>query len=279
MNSEQLIAWCQDALRKPLVMGVLNVTPDSFSDPGCYLSVEAACQRAQAMIAEGADLIDIGGESSRPGAAPVSSDEELARVIPVIERIRSMHDVCISIDTCKAEVMVAAVAAGASFINDIHALQGDGALSAVAQMNVPVCLMHMKGTPATMQDNPRYSEDIGVEINQFFHQRIDAAQKAGIARDRLILDPGFGFGKTVQQNLSLLKKLREFQQHGLPVLLGVSRKSTLGAVLNKNVMDRMPGGLAIAVFAILNGVAMIRTHDVRETTEALHMMDAILDKH
>lgn len=287
MNSEQFTTWCQSGmttsvspmtiLRKPLVMGVLNVTPDSFSDAGRYLNTDVACQRAQSMISQGADIIDIGGESSRPGAIAVSCDDELARILPVIERIRSTSDVCISIDTCKAEVMVAAVAAGASFINDINALRGEGALTAVARMKVPVCLMHMQGSPETMQNNLDYPQDIIVAINQFFCQRIEACEQAGISRNRLILDPGFGFGKSVQQNLLLLKRLQEFQQHALPVLLGVSRKSTLGAVLNKSVMDRMPGGLATAVFAVLHGVAIIRTHDVDETTQALQMIDAIIN--
>lgn len=276
MNSEQFISWCQTAQRKPLVMGILNVTPDSFSDAGSYLEREVAYDHAQVMIEHGVDIIDIGGESSRPGALAVSVNEELARIIPVIERIRANHDVCISVDTCKADVMVAAIAAGASFINDIHALQGEGALAAVAQMDVPVCLMHMQGTPATMQDNPYYPQDIVVEINQFFQQRIEACEKAGISRERLILDPGFGFGKSVQQNLLLLKRLDEFLLHQRPILLGVSRKSTLGSVLNKGLMERMSAGLSAAIFAVLNGVTMIRTHDVHETIQALKMLDAIV---
>ena len=275
MNSQQLASWCQSSLRKPLVMGVLNVTPDSFSDAGCYLDLDEAYQRAQVMIEQGVDIIDVGGESSRPGALPVSVDEELARILPIIERIRANHDVCISVDTCKAEVMVAAVTSGATFINDIHALQGDGALSATAEMDVPVCLMHMQGTPATMQNNPHYEQDIVVEINRFFQARIEACVKSGIRRERLILDPGFGVGKSVQQNLLILKRLAEFQIHRLPVLLGVSRKSTLGAVLNRAVMDRMPGGIAAGVHAVLHGASIIRTHDVDETTQAMQMIHAI----
>ncbi len=275
MNSEQLATWCQSSRPKPLVMGILNVTPDSFSDAGCYLDLDAAYLRAQAMIQQGVNILDIGGESSRPGAQPVSTDEELARILPIIERIRASHDVCISVDTCKADVMVAAVASGATFINDIHALQGEGALAAVAAMKVPVCLMHMQGTPVTMQNNPHYDQDIVVEINRFFQARIDACVKSGIRRERLILDPGFGFGKSVQQNLLLLKRLAEFQIHRLPVLLGVSRKSTLGAVLNRAVMDRMPGGIAAAVYAVLHGASIIRTHDVDETTQAMQMIHAI----
>jgi dihydropteroate synthase len=284
VNSEQFSVWCQsnrsilkstDDLRKPLIMGVLNVTPDSFSDGGQHPDPEAAFQRAMIMIEQGADIIDIGGESARPGAVSVSVDIELNRVIPVIERIRSLSDVCISIDTCKAEVMSAAVTAGASIVNDIAALRGEGVLPVVARMDVPVCLMHMQGSPVMMQDKPCYSQDIDVEINDFFKQRIAACEQAGIRRDRLILDPGFGFGKSVQHNLMLLKRMAGFQQHGLPVLLGVSRKSTLGAISGKKVMERMPAGLAIAVFAILNGVSIVRTHDVAETTQALQMIDAI----
>lgn len=263
--------------QQSLVMGVLNVTPDSFSDAGHYLDLEQAWKRARLMIEQGADIIDIGGESSRPGATAVSCDEELARVIPIIERIRSISDICISIDTCKADVMVAAVSAGASIINDIKGLQGEGAIAAVAQMNVPVCLMHMHGSPETMQNNPHYSQDMLLEINQFFHQRIEACEHAGIQRNRLILDPGFGFGKSVEQNLRLLKRLAEFKQHKLPVLLGVSRKNTLGVVLNQSIMNRMNGGLATAVFAIMHGVNIVRTHDVIETTQALHMIDAIVN--
>ena len=278
MNGEQLTSLPLN-LSKPLVMGILNVTPDSFSDAGNYLDPEAACRRAQAMIDQGVDIIDIGGESSRPGATPVSCENELDRVIPVIERIRSVSDVCLSIDTCKAAVMEAAVIAGASLINDINALQGEGALSAVARMTVPVCLMHMQGSPGTMQNNPRYSQDIIVEINQFFHERIEACEQAGIQRERLILDPGFGFGKSVQHNLLILKRLNEFQEHARPILLGVSRKSTLGAVLNKRALERMPGGLATAVYAVLHGVSIIRTHDVDETTQALQMIDAIVNAH
>lgn len=277
MNRLQFTTWCSVPLRKPLIMGVLNITPDSFSDAGHFLDHDVALRRVEAMIEQGADIIDVGGESSRPGATTVSSAEELSRVIPVIERIRSMHDICISIDTCKADVMEAAVTAGASFINDINALRGFGALSVAARMDVPVCLMHMQGAPDDMQNNPHYPVDIIDEINQFFHQRIEACEQAGIARDRLILDPGFGFGKTVQHNLQMLKRIVAFQQHALPVLLGVSRKSTLGAVLKKNVLERLPGALATTVFAALNGVSIIRTHDVAETKQALQMLDAIVN--
>ncbi len=276
VNSEQFIAWRQTRTMKPLIMGVLNVTPDSFSDAGQFLDPSKALQRALDMIEQGADIIDIGGESSRPGAAPISCNAELARVIPVIEHIRASLDICLSIDTCKADVMEAAVAAGASMINDINALRGDGVLAVVARLDVPVCLMHMQGAPDTMQNNPYYSDDIVDEINQFFHLRIEACTRAGIARERLILDPGFGFGKSVQHNLRLVNRLVEFQQHRLPVLLGVSRKSTLGAVLQKNVHARLLGGLAVAVFAAQNGASIIRTHDVDETNQALQMLNAVV---
>jgi dihydropteroate synthase len=286
MNSLQFIEWCRVRTptvlspafqRKPLVMGVLNITPDSFSDGGSFLDPNHAYQRAQVMIGQGADLIDIGGESARPGAKAISSAEEIKRVLPVIERIRATSDICISIDTHKSEVMRAAVNGGASVINDIMALSDVEALSSVAELDVPVCLMHMQGKPSSMQQNPHYSTDVVIEINQFFHQRIEACVLAGIRREHLLLDPGFGFGKTVQHNLQLVRRLNEFQQHGVPLLLGVSRKSTIGAVLQKDVSERLPGSLALAIFAALNGVSIIRTHDVDETNQALKMIDAIGD--
>ncbi len=289
MNSDELKRWCDSQgsflplshltscyLRKSLVMGVLNITPDSFSDGGQFLDVEAAFDRAQMMIEQGADIIDIGGESSKPGAVPVDCVDEIARVVPVIRRIRCQSDICISIDTCKAGVMLAAIDAGASMINDIYALKGKRALQVAASLNVPVCLMHMRGTPQTMQNNPQYEINVVYEINAFFQERIKACEQAGIAREQLILDPGFGFGKSVQHNLTLLQRLKSFQCHGLPILLGVSRKSTLGAVLHKDIHERMPGGLAVAAFAVLNGVTIIRTHDVGETNQALQMLEAIV---
>ncbi len=276
MNAADFYVWCKEKARKPLVMGVLNITPDSFSDAGSYLELDSACRRVETMLAHGVDIIDVGGESSRPGATPVSCQQELDRVIPVIEQIRSMSDICISIDTYKAQVMETAVAAGASFINDIYALQHVNALSVVAKMTVPVCLMHMQGMPLNMQKAPHYSDDVSADINQFFQQRMIACEHAGIQRERLILDPGFGFGKSVRHNLMLLQGLNTFQRHGLPVLLGVSRKSTLGVILNnQQASTRMPAGLAAAVFAILNGVNMIRTHDVLETIQAIQMINAI----
>ncbi|HBI21088.1 MAG TPA: dihydropteroate synthase [Legionella sp.] len=259
-------------------MGVLNRTPDSFSDGGHFLEQHQAMQRARMMIEQGADIIDVGGESSRPGAVEISCAEELARVIPIIEAIRSISDICISIDTRKALVMKAAVAAGASIINDIQALRGVDALSVAAQLDVPVCLMHMQGMPDSMQTSPHYASGILDEINLFFEQRIQACVQAGISRERLILDPGFGFGKSVEHNLTLLNGLAAFQRHGLPLLLGVSRKSTLGAITQKPVDERGPAGIAAAVFAATQGVQMIRTHDVGETNQALQMLDAIASK-
>ena len=259
-------------------MGILNTTPDSFSDGGDYIDVNHAYDRVQAMIAEGADIIDVGGESTKPGAITVSVAEELERVIPLIERIRAGSDICISIDTSKADVMRSAVAAGATWINDVKALTAQGSMAVAASLNVPVCLMHMQGVPAVMQENPVYTADILDALNAFFQDRITACVNAGLQPEQLILDPGFGFGKSVQHNLRILKYLRVFQQHGLPLLLGVSRKSTIGVVLQKTVFKRLSGSLAVAVYAALQGISIIRTHDVDETNQALDMVDAIIGK-
>ena len=280
VNSEKFNQWLVDYQSnlpsRPLIMGVLNVTPDSFSDGGKFLDPTQACKQAILMIKQGADIIDIGGESSKPGALPVTSSEELARVIPVIEQIRAISDVCISVDTCKAQVMEEAVIAGASLINDISAFSDPAALAIAANHSVPICLMHMKGSPQTMQEDPQYVDDVVLEINDFFQQRIQACVDAGIARERIIIDPGFGFGKTIQHNMLLVRRLVEFQQHNQPVLLGVSRKSTLGAILEKPVNERLIGGIVISVLAALQGVALIRTHDVDETQQALKMIQAIV---
>lgn len=259
-------------------MGILNVTPDSFSDAGRFVTVNDAVTHAMGMVSNGADMIDVGGESTKPGAKPLSLEEELSRVIPVIERIRVESDICISIDTYKPEVMQAAVAAGATFINDIQALREEGALLTVSQLKVPVCLMHMQGTPQFMQINPHYAQDIIEEINQFFYQRIHACLNAGIDRAHILLDPGFGFGKAVYHNLCLVNRLQEFRQHQLPLLLGVSRKSTIGAVLKKTMDERLMGGLAASVYAALQGVSILRTHDVDETNQALQMVNAIVNE-
>ena len=283
MNSAQLTAWCHTTmpssltyLRKPLIMGILNTTPDSFSDGGRFLNPEHAYQQAQMMIEHGADIIDIGGESTRPGAQRISCNEELDRVIPVIERIRATSDIAISIDTQKAHVMEAAIHAGACFINDINALQSKDALSTAARLKMPICLMHMQGEPDSMQVNPTYTNNVVDEINNFFIHRIHACEEAGILRKHIILDPGVGFGKSVEHNLLILNQLSAFQIHGLPILLGVSRKSTIGVIISKPVLERLSAGLATAVFAALQGVTMIRTHDVAETKQALDMLDAIM---
>ncbi|KTC94436.1 dihydropteroate synthase [Legionella erythra] len=284
MNNSEFLNWLNHYAKthsspvssKPLIMGVLNVTPDSFADGGRYIDPDAALQQALRMVCAGVDLIDLGGESSQPGARAVSIQEQLDRVLPVIEKIRQESDICLSIDTTKAAVMRAAVGAGADMINDIKAFSEEGALAAAAELNVPVCLMHMNGIPETMQENPYYSKDVVDEINDFFVDRIERCVQAGIAPRHLILDPGFGFGKSVQHNLWLTKHIQRFQRHGLPLLLGASRKSTLGAVLNKAVEQRLIGSIAVAVFAGLQGVAIIRTHDVDETNQALSMIDAIV---
>lgn len=261
---------------RPLIVGILNVTPNSFSDAYRYIDSEAARRRALEMIEQGVDLIDLGGEASSPGSIPISVDEELSRVIPVIRAIREASDVCISIDTCKAIVMKETVDAGASMINDILALTGKDSLATAKALNVPVCLMHMKGTPQTMQDSPFYEDDIVTEINNFFCERIQSCIDAGIAKKCIILDPGIGFGKSLAHNLQILKRISVFNIHKQPLLLGVSRKNMIGEVLRKAISERMIGGVAIAIYAWMQGVRLIRTHDVDETKQAFSMVDAIL---
>lgn len=256
-------------------MGILNLTPDSFYDGGKYSHPDAAYDHAQAMIAAGADVLDIGGESSRPGASAISAQEELDRVLPIIERICAEHPIALSIDTYKPEVMKAAITAGAAGINDIYALQMPGALEAVINSDVRICLMHMQGTPVTMQEAPDYPQDVVTDINDFFAQRIEVCTQAGVDRSRLVLDPGFGFGKTVQHNLQLVHRIGEFCHHSLPILLGVSRKSAIGAVLNQPPAGRMVGGLTLAIYAILAGVSIIRTHDVLETKQACQILQTM----
>lgn len=259
-------------------MGVLNVTPDSFSDGGLFFQAEHAYDKAMSMVSEGADWIDIGGESSRPGALSISLDEELSRVIPVIERIRQVSDICLSIDTCKTEVMEASAHLGVNLINDITALQGEHALSTVARLGLSVCLMHMQGIPQTMQLKPEYHEDVVTLINDYFSQRLHCCLEAGIPREKIILDPGIGFGKSVRHNLSIIKRMNEFHQHQCPLMLGVSRKSMIGSVLNRPISERLFGSIAVAVFtAVQGGAAIIRTHDVCETHQALEMVGAIMN--
>jgi dihydropteroate synthase len=261
-------------LSRPQVMGVLNVTPDSFSDGGEFFSVDKGVAQAQRMVEEGAAIIDIGGESTRPGAQPVSLDEELRRVLPVIEALQSTIPVPVSIDTQKPEVMRAAVAAGAGLINDIAALQAEGAIATAAELGVPVCLMHMQGIPETMQDNPGYTDVVG-EVAGFLATRADACIAAGIPAGRILIDPGFGFGKTVEHNLQLLRQLDRLVSQGYPVLVGLSRKSLIGKVLDLPVDNRLYPGIALAVLAAWQGAAVIRTHDVQETVEAVRMCVAV----
>jgi dihydropteroate synthase len=260
---------------KPLVMGILNVTPDSFFDGGKFFSMDKAYEHACHLINHGADLIDIGGESTRPGAIPVSVDTELERTIPVIQYIRAHSDICISIDTHKPEVMETAVQEGANMINDVYALRTPGALEMAAKLGVPVCLMHMQGKPENMQQAPYYPNGILTEVMYFFKERIENCVNAGMDKKNLILDPGFGFGKQTEDNLYLIKMLEDFLVLELPLLLGVSRKSTIGKILNKEVQDRLPGSIALAVYAALKGVGIIRTHDVDETNQALIMIEQV----
>jgi dihydropteroate synthase len=265
-------------LSTPQVMGILNVTPDSFSDGGKYAQFDYALEQAEQMIASGATIIDIGGESTRPGAEAVSEHDELARVIPVLKAIKQRFNILVSIDTSKASVMSAAIDAGADMINDVRALQNDGCLAAIANSNIPVCLMHMQGIPKNMQNSPSYDHVIN-DIIVFFQQRIDACINAGIARERLILDPGFGFGKTLEQNFHLLANLSKFNQLGLPLLAGLSRKSMIGNLLNREVEQRLAGSLATAIIAAQQGAQIIRVHDVQETVDALKILKAVTDQH
>ncbi|MGY6555962.1 MAG: dihydropteroate synthase [Wenzhouxiangella sp.] len=262
---------------RPLLMGVVNVTPDSFSDGGLFLDPALALAHALALVGQGADMLDIGGESTRPGAEPVGETEELARVIPVIEALRARTDTPISIDTSKPAVMRAAVAAGANMINDVCALQTPGAAEAAAQLNVPVCLMHMQGQPRTMQQAPVYA-DVVEELLAFFRARIEACLAAGLRREQLVVDPGFGFGKTLEHNLVLLAALGRFSELDLPVLAGLSRKSMLGAITGRERPEqRVAASLAAALLAGERGAAIIRVHDVAETRDALMVWQAVRD--
>lgn len=255
-------------------MGILNVTPDSFSDGGHYNQLDTAMVQVEKMIAQGAAIIDVGGESTRPGAASVSLQEELQRVIPVIEKINAEFDCVISIDTYKAEVMRAAVAAGAGIINDVNALAAEGALQAAAALQVPVCLMHKQGTPETMQDMAHY-QDVTEEVLAFLQQRVDACLAGGIARDKIIIDPGFGFGKQLPHNLQLMRDLPRFKQMDLPLLVGVSRKSMLGLILDKTVDERGAGTTALETLAVWQGADIIRTHDVAAAIDAVRVTKAV----
>ena len=261
------------SLASPVVMGILNVTPDSFSDGGKFSSFELACQHADEMVAQGALIIDIGGESTRPGAADVSVEDELARVVPLVEYVAKHHDVWISVDTSKPEVMRQAVNAGAHLINDVRALLEPGALKTAAQLNVPICLMHMQGAPRTMQSAPEY-QDVIADVFKFLNERIQACLEAGIPRERLLIDPGFGFGKTLEHNYELLAKLERFEQFELPILIGLSRKSMIGNLLARPTSERLAGSLAGAMIAAQKGAHIIRVHDVPETVDMLKVLQA-----
>lgn len=261
-------------LSTPRVMGILNVTPDSFSDGGRFVRPDEAIAQALRMVEEGAAIIDIGGESTRPGAAEVPVEEELSRVIPLIEALATELTVPISVDTSKPEVMVAAAEAGAGMLNDVYALRREGALVAAAQTGLPLCLMHMQGEPRTMQAQPYYEDVVG-EVSAFLAERMSACEAAGIERGKILLDPGFGFGKTLGHNLTLLKYLSEFHRLGAPLLVGMSRKSMIGQVIDAPVEQRLYGSVAVATMAAAAGVQIIRVHDVKPTTDALKMVAAV----
>ena len=255
-------------------MGVLNVTPDSFSDGGRFVRLDDAVERGVQMAEEGAAIIDVGGESTRPGAQPVGLDEELRRVVPVIARLHSRTQALLSVDTSKPEVMHAAAAAGAAMVNDVRALREPGALEAVAATGCAVCLMHMLGEPRTMQDAPSY-RDVVAEVRQFLGERAATCIKAGVPAERMVLDPGFGFGKTLQHNLELLRRLRELSVDGLPMLAGLSRKSMVGALTGRPPDERLYGSVALAMVAALNGARILRVHDVAATVDALKVVAAV----
>lgn len=261
-------------LSTPQVMGILNVTPDSFSDGGRFAIAKSAIQQTAIMLEQGAGIIDVGGESTRPGAADVSLNEELDRVIPVIEKIAREFDTIISIDTSKPEVMDAAIKAGAGFINDVNALRGEGALEAAVKLGVPVCLMHMQGMPRTMQTAPSY-EHVTKDIIDFLSERIQACIDIGFRNEQLLVDPGFGFGKTLEQNCQLMRELNTFKELDCPVLVGVSRKSMIGQILDVDVDERLIGSVALETLAVWQGANIIRAHDVREAMDAVKVAAAV----
>lgn len=261
-------------LSTPHVMGILNVTPDSFSDGGKFFNAEDALKQVQRMIDDGASIIDVGGESTRPGAKDVSLEDELNRVIPVIKAIKEKFDILVSVDTSKAQVMEQSILAGADIINDVRALQNEGCVEVMAKYpKVPICLMHMQGLPRTMQENPQYDDVVG-DIIEFFKQRIAVLSNAGIDKQRVMLDPGFGFGKTLTQNYELLGRLSEFMSLELPLFIGISRKSMIGNLLNREVNERLAGSLTAAVISAQQGAKIIRVHDVPETVDALKVLAA-----
>jgi dihydropteroate synthase len=262
-------------LAQPKVMGVLNVTPDSFSDGGRYAGLDAAVARAERMVEEGAAIVDVGGESTRPGASPVSADEEIRRVVPVIERLTSRIAVPVSVDTSKPEVMRAAVDAGAQMINDVRALRVPGALAAAAASGVAVCLMHMQGEPDSMQAAPSY-EDVIADVRSFLDARVAACLSAGIPRERICIDPGIGFGKLLEHNLALLAGLSRIGEPSLPIVVGVSRKSLVGIITGRPPADRLAGSVAFAALAVSRGARMVRAHDVAATVDAVKVAAALL---
>jgi dihydropteroate synthase len=263
-------------LARPVVMGILNVTPDSFSDGGRYASFDAALERAAQMVAEGAAIIDVGGESTRPGAAGVDAAAELERTVPVVERIAAEFDVAISIDTSKLEVMSAAVAAGACIVNDVRALRAPGVRDWAANSGVGVCLVHMQGEPRTMQESPEYHDVVG-EVSAFLLHERAACLAAGIARDSIALDPGVGFGKRHEHNIALLKNLQHITALGSPLLVGLSRKSLIGKVLGRPALERLYGGLGLAAWAVGMGARVVRTHDIGATSDAIRMVSAVME--
>lgn len=263
-------------LSRPQVMGILNVTPDSFSDGGRYNRIDAALRHAEQMLEAGAAIIDVGGESTRPGAPPVSAEEELQRVAPVVEQLVCRLDALVSVDTSSPALMREAALLGAGMINDVRSLSRDGALQAAAQGNLAVCLMHMQGEPQTMQDSPQY-DDVTTAVRAFLADRVAACEAAGIARERLLIDPGFGFAKTLAHNLSLFRHMQALHDLHLPLLVGVSRKSMIGKVLGREVDQRLAGSLALAALAVQQGAHILRVHDVAETVDVLRMLEAVAE--
>jgi len=282
MTTRRTYNWqCRDCTvvlgRRTLVMGILNITPDSFSDGGHYSDPAAAVDRALEMVAQGADIIDIGGESTRPGAAPVQAEEEIRRTVPVIKKLREQSDVLLSIDTMKADTATRALEAGADIINDVSALEADpGMVDVAAEMQAGVVLMHMKGSPQTMQNHPDY-ESVVREVSVYLSERINFALEHGVARNRIAIDPGIGFGKTVEHNLELLRALPRLEECDAPLLAGVSRKSFIGKILNReNPMERRAGSLGAAAWAVMRGAHIIRTHDVIDTCDVCGLVDTLL---
>jgi len=259
-------------LKRPLLMGILNITPDSFSDGGKYLSLNEALKHAHEMIEEGVDIIDIGGESTRPGSEPVSADEELKRIVPIIEALKKDSDIAISVDTYKAEVMKEAIDMDVAMINDVYALKQPGAIDVIKHSKVGICLMHMQGTPQTMQINPQYTNVVN-EVKLFLEARANDLVTEGIEKSRIILDPGFGFGKTFEHNIELLQHLESFQSLKLPLLVGLSRKSFIRKILSGEHDDHLSGSIAASIFSVIKGAKILRVHDIKETKSALKVIN------